>query len=357
MQLILLLQSFLFCALARLVSLFRQPSNEHYVVGSNYGALPDPNAIAMVNHLLAQKLDVVFISGYSQIDATEIVSRGSYRAAKLFISARAVFYTHSLSDVLPAGHKLAVFKKMLNFPFAVFLQHGVIGLKSMLSSGVSMRSYIMSLEPTFHHMVVSSRHEAALVSEMGVPKRKIALTGLPRFDAYPHQDHQKRKRKILMFFTWQAEDLLKSKVEAVYRALRSIGGLGAEYQICIAAHHMQNADSSLATGMESVAFLSPDQLQRALPKCALLITDDSSVCWDVFYLGGEVLFFKPLGKWLVSDTQLDLRVSHTEDQLAHNLGLWFNGKFLIKHSYTEYRDQSNASRVFKLVERSSNGPA
>jgi len=270
--------------------------------------------------------------------------RGTFRAFHMALNAKAIFYTHSLSDVLPHAHKLYFFKNILEFPFEVFLQHGIIGLKTNLSNSRSMQYYIRSLDKTFDAMVVSSEWEKDIVAEMGIDPQKLHVTGLPRFDGYSLGVNPNESKQILLFFTWQKHGLVEKKIEFVKRSKIVNALLESGYRLSDPRHQMQ-----LKSGTAEARRVNSRTLQAVVKDCALLITDDSSVAWDVLYQGGEVVFFQPSEDWLVSFDWLRDRLCRTEEGLDTVIAAALSGELLPVPAFTEFQDTNNSQRVLDLV--------
>jgi len=143
------------------------------IIGSNYGDSFDPNVFAAARAFKQAGYAVIVVNHrndsvqlYKYIDL--ILVRGTWQSFKQFWLASVVVYTHSLSDVIPFGHKLSMFL-VGKRPSLIFMQHGMIGLKAEVGNGRSIRDYLKSLVKTFDRIVVSSTKEASLVSQLGIP--------------------------------------------------------------------------------------------------------------------------------------------------------------------------------------------
>jgi len=317
-----------------------KPIDDVYcVIASNYGERVDPNASILADYFDAKSRGVIFISNDINKRRKVEIKRGTINAAYYFFCCHTCFYTHSLSDVIPYAHKLFLLKKIVRFPKLIFLQHGVIGLKSMLNNGVSMKSYIQSLEPTFDKMIVSSSTEASIVEKFGIPSHKLAITGLPRFDAYHREVIV--KKTALVFFTWQASSSLHAK----YKLIEESGiqeRLSAEGYKVVSTNHDMQEDSS---GKD----IRADQFQEAIMTCSLLITDDSSLAWDILYRQQHVVFLSPSNKWLVKEPDLLKCCCYTKEELAERIVDIISYQNISKpFQFAEFYDNNNCERVAAL---------
>lgn len=340
MKIISLFKSSFDCFLAFLISNVNPLNRRCYLVGSNYGDRSDPNADQIIKQLSLQGELVYRVANVG--DGSNTLKRGSLRAAYYFFCSKACFYTHSLSDVIPHAHKLYFLKSLLKFPKLVFLQHGVIGFKRSMANGILLRDYITSLEPTFDYMIVSSMSELALIEEFGVPKQKIKVTGLPRFDRY--HECQNIENTVLIFFTWQNKRNISNKVEliqssGIFETFRKNG-----YTVKNASHDMQRK-------VFAAPNLSNEELQHAIATCSLLITDDSSMAWDILYRKQEVIFLSPSQDWLCQIPDLLERRCFSANELQNKVDKYFDNRYM-SHDFvfTDDYDNKNAERVLALIQ-------
>lgn len=349
------LESCLFLIVAKLMQglVFRKPEI-FAVVGSDYGQTIDSNCRAIAMALIHAGRQVVFISNIKdpELDGCLCLKRGSYEASAYILRAEVILYTHSLSDVLPKGHWLMALKKALKLPIMIFLQHGIIGLKSQLSNGASMRDYILSLEPTFDYMVVSSKQEMQLIENMGVSSKKLALTGLARFDRYDRYDLSKlSKRNVLIFFTWQNAQEEKNKIDQVLssKAIKILIAQG--FEIKVQRHKMSTR--AIDQGIEDMSSIGEVlSLELLIDSCALLITDDSSVAWDLLYLDKDVLFYQPSENWLLSKKLFEGRFCESQNELEDRVQEFCSaGLTPINVEVSEYSDRNNCARIIEFIDK------
>ncbi len=320
----------------------KRKSSIHFLVGSSYGESVDENAVQLINHIRNNGFKCYFVSNsIPDYDKKFHLSRGNFNTVIKALQANALFYTHSPSDIIPHSHKLHFLKKFLKFPYEVFLQHGIIGLKSKNNTGLCLKSYVKYLDKSFDLMIVSSDWEKRLVENMGVEQHKIKVTGLPRFDRYKR--YKLRKNMILLFFTWQKIDSLSSKLNLIResKAVKKLQDQGFEL---IEVHHQMQLKNSKPSNLRN----NHELLNSAILNCALIITDDSSAAWDVLYQGGEAIFFQPHSQWLNNFDWLQERVAYDLDELDNKLSLAVTGNSKIP-IFTKYTDNKNSKRVFDLV--------
>ena len=106
------------------------------------------------------------------------------------------------------------------------------------------------------------------------------------------------------------------------------------------------------------------QLNELLMECSMLITDYSSVSWDVYYLGKPVLFYqfdyelyeKAHGSYIDMKTELFGDRCLTEKELTDQIRRYVNRGFEEKEAYAAmrerrfaYRDKDNCRRTLEFL--------
>ena len=342
--------SFVVLLVARLVVLLKVSQEQEIIIGSNYGLRPDPNAVFMVNYYLKKDTKVWTVGALGKQFPETALTRGSLKSALTFLNVGIGMYTHSASDLVPGAHKLSWLKRIFGFPRLIFLQHGVIGLKNNLANGKTISSYINSIEPTFDKMVVSSKNEENLIKKIGVPSDKIEVTGLPRFDGLSQQKSKTEITRVVIFFTWQHSEILLSKLKEVSSAIDSSVLDKSKYSFHYCLHDMQLAEDNIFIQDIGGLYMDSNNLSTLINCCDLLITDDSSTAWDVFYRSKEVIFYKGATDWLRRDSFLLERRANTETDLIIKLGKFHKNQKLGKSvEFTKYNDKNHCKRVAALA--------
>lgn len=174
----------------------------------------------------------------------------------------------------------------------IFLQHGVM---YMVSLDADLRIGFVSRKVKKYRVVVSSEAEAMHFMLLGGFRREeIYVTGLAKFDRSIRQEDSDL---IMIMPTWRRWEtnlaqqdfektgyyrMLQRMVEAVPEELRD--------KIVIKPHPlMQSLMERGNTGLE--CYLRPEMSHDdVLKRCRLLITDYSSIAYDAFYRGANVIF-------------------------------------------------------------------
>jgi CDP-glycerol glycerophosphotransferase (TagB/SpsB family) len=222
--------------------------------------------------------------------------------------ARVHVISHGLADVPTCGSRLS------NSVFKVRLGHGLTALKRTKGSllrGVEAKNREFDLVP------VSSAFEAAHKMEWGLDPGTIVVTGLPRLDDLLKKARLRQElgegeadapSRIVYVPTWR--DWLPRQGSRFRRTRFYEKVLGflrhPDLEPCLARHnsvlevHLHvilqqhaRALAAAASGLPHVKISVPGaDLQDALARSNLLITDYSSVAWDFLYLDRPVLFYQ-----------------------------------------------------------------
>lgn len=181
----------------------------------------------------------------------------------------------------------------------VFLGHGVLALKKLNESFLASR---MNAVLT----TVTSDNEADIVAdELGYKKNAAVVTGYARFDGL--KDASEDYREILIMPThrsWVFGVDRKTFVNSEYYK-RYMDLINSPEFIAMLRENDLTANFYLHPSINEHfdAFKSSDERVRLIPmgseslddlmmRCKLLITDYSSVCWDLYYMGKPVIFYQ-----------------------------------------------------------------
>lgn len=333
------LKSFLYYLSACLISVFAK-REDLYIVGSEYGDFLDKNSLALIKSLEASSKDVIVVLNSHTIKKhnnknVRYVPRGSFVSFLMFFKSKGVFYSHSISDILPFMHYFWLLLNILPKPKIVFIQHGIIGLKV----DFQLQKYLVRQARCFDYMTAVSELEKDIICDMGVPNRKIKVTGLARYDQYTSVRHVPPLERILVFLTW--DDHVESYDRKCNEIRKCLFGLdmkeGRDFDVI---HHAMMKRKSKVVRCH-------DQLD--LNGYSMLITDQSSIAWDFVYLRRRVIFFQPNRKY--SD-QCKVIINANEATTVGGLE-----KLILKstpnHQWKymfQCFDQHNSERILALVD-------
>ena len=287
-------------------------------------------------------------------------------AARLLISsdskAHAYAWRAKESIILP---RIEQQKKL------VFLQHGVIALKRV-------QFYSKGTNAVQLFVTSNQREHDIICKEMDYPDEDVIITGLARWDVL--EDAGWPEKHILIMPTWRnwLEEVSDAAFQTSdyyrnYMALLNDEGMGAlleRYDLYLDFYiHPKFRDyiSNFSIGNSGRVRLIPfgaEPLNQLIMGCKLLITDYSSVCWDVYYQGKPVLFYQfdveqyneSTGSYIDLETELFGDRALTPEALLSLLEQYAKDGFALPRRYAEmrphmfaYLDHNNSQRTCEEI--------
>jgi CDP-glycerol glycerophosphotransferase (TagB/SpsB family) len=284
-----------------------------WLLGGMSGKAYADNSAALHRYLIRERPD---IHAYWVIDrdspdvdrarqAGPVLFRDDLRTYVYGLLAQVQVISHGLADVPTFGSSLS------NRAVKVRLGHGLTALKR--TGGSRLRS-VAAKSRFFDLVPVSSEFEKEHKASWGIARERIVVTGLPRFDELLRKDSLFRSQadaagaRILYMPTWRdwlPADAAHLRATDFYRQVMALV-LHPDLNRCLADHnvvldlhlhilarHHQQAIGQELAGLSQVRLLpAGEDLQEAIVRSGLLITDYSSVAWDFLYLDRPVLFYQ-----------------------------------------------------------------
>lgn len=261
----------------------------------------------------------------------------------------------------------------------IFLQHGVMGFKQC------HRTYHKAGGNRVARFVVSSEYERKIIEDyFGYDKEEIIITGLARWDVL-NDTSTLEKKQVLLMPTWRiwleyASDELfrESEYYRNYVSLLKDERLGRlleqeDVELNFYIHpKFRDYISEFAVENERIHFIAFGQepLNELLMRCNLLITDYSSVSWDMYYQEKPVIFY-PFDLAVYEEVQgsyMDLEeeafgdVVHDKEELLAALEDYVKHDFAEKDCYKErrkyllpLRDHKNSERIYQEIKAAKLG--
>ena len=268
-------------------------------------------------------------------------------AADLIVSSDSRYHTYAMQS------RHSIFNRYIKkIPF-VFLQHGVIALKQVdFFYGKGKRGgcdlFVVSTEA----------EKKIIVDNFGYLPEEVINTGLPRWDVL--HDKSQDRREILIMPTWRNwldsvpdEDFEQSDYFRHYMELlnsKRFAEILEKYDLQVNFYlHAKFQDyvenfRSRESRIHLISF-GEAAVNEMLMRCRMLITDYSSVSWDVLYQDKPILFYQfdldkyeeAQGSYLNMRTELfGDRAEHCEE-LLDMLEEQIQNNFLMKPRYEEMR--------------------
>ena len=264
-------------------------------------------------------------------------------------------------------------------PHNIFLQHGVTinDVKWLYADKSMIEKFITSTVPEFEF----------ISNKFGYPEGTVVLTGFPRFDAL-HNITVKNKQ-ILIMPTWRYWFNLKSKktkdiitdfsasdyLEKWLELLNSneLAELAEEYGLNIIFYLHRNMQKyvdrfSQARNGITIASWKDFDIQALLKESSIMITDYSSVFFDMVYMKKPVIFYQfdeedyrkyqyPEGYFDYHNNPFGKAYECYKDVLKEldfylKNGLKVGDTYMQEHSSVfKYWDENNSERIFSLLNK------
>lgn len=290
-------------------------------------------------------------------------------AAQLFISSDTKFHSYNLQrrDSLLA-------KSMMNKK-NVFLQHGMNGIKKV---------------PVFHKkrglldLIIAPsdfERERINIKEWGYSPNEVVSTGYARWDSYEDKTEQIPYKQIFMMPTWRKSLEGMSKEEFVTTSFFR------EYQTFLNSPRLKKV--MVENNVRLAFFLHPyfkdyvdlfriDEsyidkygyldvdMGEEIMKSSMMISDYSSVVWDMYYLEKPVLFYqfdqfdylKSEGSYLNYETDLFGDVVFDAGDAIQKVIEYIQNDFnekdeyiQMRNKYMNFHDHNNSDRIYKAILR------
>ena len=256
---------------------------------------------------------------------------------------------------------------------SVFLQHGVFGLKRSdefrRGTGGGTNLFIASNE----------MEKGFIADDMGYKPDQIAVTGLARWDVLEDKSAGMDQKHILVMPTWRKwleettdEIFLESEYYLKYMELINsdkladyleCNGLWMDFYIHPKFNEQMKQFSASSDRVRLIPF-GTEPLNELMMECKLLITDYSSVCWDVYYMGKPVIFYQfdlakyneAQGSYMNLEKDLFGDRTETQEELLALLKEAASDDFKLKPRYAEMReamyayiDHNNSKRTCEEI--------
>ena len=315
-------------------------------------------------------------SDYEKVkDLGEIVEFGSVEHWLLYFNCK---YLISSQRFLPNGYMGTLIERMgLSNPKHVFLQHGIT---------INKPEYLRADRWKVKLFTTATPQETEFVKkELGYIDDEVKCTGFARFDAL--HDFQVKKNRIMVMPTWRkwlrqrseensalSGDLESSEYIKSWKAFlasKELGGIIREYglEVVFVPHpymkDMLNPYDVVGKDVV-VADLATTDLQGLLKDSEMIITDYSSVFFDMAYMKKPILFFQfdeeDFRKYHYEEGWFSYRDSNfgdvcvTPDELLHALRRYVENGYSVSEEYLREHEQTfpvydtfNCERIYKAI--------
>ena len=257
-----------------------------------------------------------------------------------------------------------------------FLQHGVTAMKR-----VDNLYGVNGSNPMKYFVTTSENEQRIVINDFGYARDNAPMVGFTRWDALEDKRNPD-DRFILVMPTWRAwledaseEDFVESDyyqnyyevlTSDVFGSMLEENGLRAVlYLHPKFASYIETFRNKLSDRIDLKEFGS-DPLNELMMRASMLITDYSSVCWDVLFMDKPVIFFQfDTDKYMQAhgsyiDLKHDLPSPRVTDatSLMEEIKKCIDRDFTIEDKYEgmldkffAYRDKKNCERTYNFLKQ------
>lgn len=287
-------------------------------------------------------------------------------AAKLFISSESK--GHSYDIRIQKGR----IREYLNNKKHVFLQHGVTALKRV--------DYVFNKNTSnaVDIFVATSDYEKEIIkNNFGYNEEEIITTGFCRWDVL--KDKSGNKKQIFLMPTWRVwmDDFEEDKFILSEYYKKYVGLINSKELIdilheknitfCFYIHpKFKSYIDKFTSNSNNIKIYQygEEKVNDLLMESSMLITDYSSVAWDMYYQKKPVLFYqfdiedynKYQGSYLNMETELFGDRLFEVDDLVSSIKEYIDRDFMEKDIYAQMRekyfkfvDSNNCERTYEAI--------
>lgn len=299
-----------------------------------------------------------------------LIYKDSFRHLLYYFKSRVFIGTEMMSHAvqLRASDRRIVRKAESSHVSYVFLQHGV---SYMIPLDADFREPFRKRKLDLYKVVVSSEAEAEhFVQRGGFKESDLYITGFAKFDRSIRYEGADRIVIMPTWRRWEANQARHDFCETgYYKLIRkmfdAVPGRLREKVIILPHPHMQK--SIKGTENELSKYIAAGSHDMTLRSCDLLITDYSSIAYDAYYRGSNVIFYweekDECLRHYGQDTELMLTekeafgdVCYNKEQLAESICRWYGCEQSSEHTekyrrIVKFHDGRNTERIVEELKR------
>lgn len=296
---------------------------------------------------------------YSLIKEAGVVPYYSLRHLLLMLNASILVSSQSRFHGYKYRPLRSKFRKAVVEKPNMFLQHGVLGIKK---TSAFNKLYFQDAPDA---ITVSNRREVDIVRKWGYDDSDIALVGLTRFD-YLQDASKKGEKDILVMPTWRPwlegiskERFMESEFYVNYLNLVDKLSRLPDVRVTLYVHSKMGEFISCFSHIDNldVVQVGETKVNKLLMQANLLITDYSSVAWDFYKMGKQVVFYgydyeKYQGYvGFYSDLKNDLFGRFFDDSNAIVEYVDVTDSFVcdVEDSFFEFDDKNACQRTYEYI--------
>ncbi len=288
-----------------------------------------------------------------------IIYKDSLKHITYFFKTKKIIATESMDHALQLriANRYVMNKLQDKQMSYVFLQHGVMYMVSLSSD---LRTGFKKMPIKLHKIVTSSELEAKHFTDLGGFERKdLYVCGLPKFDTAVRH---KNADKIIIMPTWRRWEANQASInyeetkyyKMIQRIVKTIPKKLKD-KVIILPHPLMLKE--IKNNKEYQNYIPEGEFtyDELLKDCKLLITDYSSIAYDAYYRGSNVIFY-----WEEKEECMEQYGANTILMLNEKnvfADVCYNTKELakvIEDNYNNPQTKNNQKKYRKIVEFSDN---
>ncbi|MCD6322178.1 MAG: CDP-glycerol glycerophosphotransferase family protein, partial [Clostridiales bacterium] len=307
-----------------------------------------------------------------KLNDSHVISYGSYRHFAVSVKAKVLVFSHAANFLIPKIDELVSYKNKYQAYHTIFIQHGIIATTAhALIYRKKLREY--------DRFVVSSSLEKEIIHKhLGYAEKNIIVTGLARWDKL--LSISTKTTDILIMPTWRNDlnnvsaDIFKqSDFFKFWNSLLTNDDFlylirKKNITVKFFLHFALSRFANCFNFPTEITQINDDSIQTLLGSCGLLVTDYSSVAFDVLLQNKPVIFAPFDYKKMVVLRKGTPFIDYEKDlpgPVCYNVNTTFESiKKHIANGYTiepEYRerrenfftyiDRHNSDRIFLEINK------
>jgi len=307
---------------------------------------------------------------FSSLNPKGLIAYGSYKHFEVASRAKVLVFSHMPNYLIPKINYITEYKNKYKAYLKVFLQHGVIANKNVDVMHKKIRDYDI--------FNVSSKLEKSIINRyLGYSNEEIVINGLPRWDRLFKE--KKNSNKILIMPTFR--DNLEQATEKTFRESdyykfwnrllsdkKFIEYIEQNNIIIYFFLHiiLERFSKEFLSFSKNIIFKNSDNLQDLLIECGMLVTDYSSVSFDMLFQNKPVVYvpfdyeniknIRGGGEYIDYKKDLPGRLCFTVEETVDEIINRVDDDWSIEKRYQdrkskffEYIDGNNSKRVYHSI--------
>ncbi|WP_339283222.1 CDP-glycerol glycerophosphotransferase family protein [Oceanobacillus sp. FSL K6-3682] len=315
-------------------------------------------------------------SDYEEVrkESNKVVPFMSFKYLLLLYASDLLVSSENKRHVYNLRVRSGIVPKKIDSKKSIFLQHGVTALKQ---SSVFKKA---KGRGNFSLVIATSDLEEEIIHQnWKYELNEIAVTGFSRWDKLFDKSQKTERRKIFVMPTWRTwmEDMPKEDFKRTDYYDNYVNFLNSkELEIVLEKYNLELvfflhpkfkqyiSEFQLDSAHISLKEFQNIKVNEEIMEASLMISDYSSVTWDMFYMKKPVLFYQfdyekyeeYEGSYIDMETELFGERALNKEELVQLVQEYAENEFQLKPHYEKlhgeyfkYVDHNNSQRIFDVI--------